>query len=82
MDWERWFCPNQYCSVEFWMVQQSLHNRELWSITDRFYGGSFTVAAVVAMSMVVLVAQAPSGTKPSGKNALPPTTTNTDAAIK
>jgi hypothetical protein len=45
MDWERWFCPNQRCFVEFWMVQQASHNRELWLMTDRFGGGSFTVAA-------------------------------------
>jgi hypothetical protein len=69
MDWERWFCPNQYCSVEFWMVQQSLHNRELWSITDRFGGGSFTVAAVdpvcpycgETLCMTVEIAQRSSG---------------------
>jgi hypothetical protein len=39
---------------------------------------AMTIALVVAMSMAVLVAQAPSGTK----KALPPTTTSTDAAIK
>ena len=67
MDWERWFCPNQNCSVEFWMVQQSLDNRELWSITDRFGGGSFTVAGVdpvcprcgTTLAMTVEIAQRP-----------------------
>jgi hypothetical protein len=39
--------------------------------------GTLTVATVLAMSMAVLTAQAP-----SGKKALPQTTTSTDAAIK
>ena len=39
---------------------------------------ALTGGAVVALSMAVLVAQAPAG----GKKALPQTTTSTDAAIK
>jgi hypothetical protein len=46
MDWEHWFCPDHYCSVEFWMAQPSPARPELWQITDRFGGGSFTVAGV------------------------------------
>ena len=49
-----------------------MRNRILWVTT------ALTGATVVALSMAVLVAQAPSG----GKKALPQTTTSTDAAIK
>jgi hypothetical protein len=49
-----------------------MRNRMLWVTT------ALTGAAVVALSMAVLVAQAPAG----GKKALPQTATSTDAAIK
>jgi hypothetical protein len=48
-----------------------MRNRMLW------LPSALTLALVVAMSMTVVVAQAP-----STKKALPPTTTNTDVAIK
>jgi hypothetical protein len=46
MDWEQRFCPNQYCTIDFWSVQQSPHNGELWHLVGRFGGHAFTVAAV------------------------------------
>jgi hypothetical protein len=49
-----------------------MRNRMLWM------AGAATLATVMSLSMTVLLAQAPAGTK----KALPPTTTNTDAAIK
>jgi hypothetical protein len=55
-----------------------MRNRMLWLTT------ALTGAMVVAVSMAVLLAQAPSGKAqaPSGAKALPQTTTSTDAAIK
>jgi len=32
MDWEQRFCPDQYCTIDFWRVQQSAHNGELWHL--------------------------------------------------
>ena len=49
-----------------------MRNRMLWM------AGAATLATVMSLSMTVLLAQAPSGTK----KALPQTTTSTDAAIK
>jgi hypothetical protein len=46
MDWEQRFCPDQYCTIDFWRVQQSAHNGELWHLVGRFDGDAFTVAAV------------------------------------
>jgi len=46
MDWEERFCPNQYCKIDLWRVQQRLDNSELWQLVDRFDGRAFTVAAV------------------------------------
>jgi hypothetical protein len=46
MDWEQWFCPNQGCPIEVWVVRQSPDNREVWSIADRFGATSYSVAAV------------------------------------
>ena len=46
MDWEQRFCPNDACKIDFWMARQYPYNPELWSLIDRFGGGTFTVAAV------------------------------------
>jgi hypothetical protein len=46
MDWDQWFCPNQYCAVEVWMVQQCPTARETWWVTGRFGGTTYTIAAI------------------------------------
>ena len=46
MEWEQRFCPNQFCTVDFWMVRQAADDHELWHVNDRFGGGAFTIAAV------------------------------------
>jgi hypothetical protein len=46
MEWEQWFCPERSCATEAWLVRQALGNAELWSLTCRLTGASFTVAAV------------------------------------
>jgi hypothetical protein len=46
MDHEQRFCPNEICSIDFWLARQSPDNDELWHLVDRFGGGSFTIAAV------------------------------------
>jgi ribosomal protein S27AE len=46
MNWEQRFCPNQSCTVDFWMVQHAADDHELWHVIDNFDGGAFTVAAV------------------------------------
>ena len=45
MDQEQRFCPNDACTTDFWLVEQSPRIRELWYVVDRFGGGSFTIAA-------------------------------------
>ena len=44
MDSEQWFCPNQYCTVEAWMVEQCPAERDLWFVADRFGGTIYTIA--------------------------------------
>jgi hypothetical protein len=46
MDWEQRFCPNQGCTIDFWLAQPSSDNNQLWSLIDRFGGGTFTIASV------------------------------------
>jgi len=46
MDWEQWFCPNHYCTVEVWLVQQCATARELWLVVDGFGSTPYTIAAV------------------------------------
>jgi hypothetical protein len=47
MDWEQHFCPNQDCSVDFWLAQQSSEHHELWQLRDRYGNSAFTIAAAV-----------------------------------
>jgi len=46
MDWDQHFCPNQSCTVDFWMARQAADDCELWHLSNRFGGRAFTVAAV------------------------------------
>jgi hypothetical protein len=46
MDWEQRFCPNEGCSIDFWLAQPSSDGRDLWRLVDRFGSGAFTIAAV------------------------------------
>jgi len=46
MGWEQWFCPNQRCGAESWMVKHSTAAPEIWQVACRFSGSSYTVAAV------------------------------------
>ena len=45
MDSEQWFCPNQHCPIEAWMVEKRAPQRELWLVIDRFSGATYTIAA-------------------------------------
>jgi hypothetical protein len=45
MDSEQWFCPDRYCTVEVWMVEQCAPGRELWLVTERFGGTTYAIAA-------------------------------------
>jgi len=44
MDWNQHFCPNQPCTIDFWMVQHAADAYEQWHVIDRF-GGAFLVAS-------------------------------------
>jgi hypothetical protein len=46
MNWEQRFCPNQSCTVDFWMVRHAADDHDLWHLLEHFDGGAFTVAAV------------------------------------
>jgi hypothetical protein len=45
MSSEQWFCPNSYCDTEAWLVEQSREIAELWTVTLRFGGTVYSIAA-------------------------------------
>jgi hypothetical protein len=45
MECEQWFCPNHDCDTESWIVEQSRQIADLWSVSSRFGGTVYTIAA-------------------------------------
>jgi hypothetical protein len=45
MNWEQWFCANQACTVEAWMVRRDSAVSDLWWVAAHVDDQPFTVAA-------------------------------------
>ena len=45
MNWEQWFCANQVCATEAWMVRRDSVVSELWWVAAHVDDSPFMVAA-------------------------------------
>ena len=45
MNWEQWFCVNQACTTEAWMVQRDYAMSDIWRVAAHVDDHPFTVAA-------------------------------------
>jgi hypothetical protein len=45
MKWEQWFCPNDGCATESWMVQLCPDMYQTWRVAGCFGGSTYTLAA-------------------------------------
>ena len=45
MNWEQWFCANQACTAEAWMVRRDSAVSDIWWVATHVDDRPFTVAA-------------------------------------
>jgi len=45
MNWEQWFCANEGCSADAWMVRRDSAASEIWRVAAHVDDRPFTVAA-------------------------------------
>ena len=46
MNWNQWYCTNQACAVEAWMVQRDPLARDAWWVATHADERPFAVAAI------------------------------------
>ncbi len=45
MNWEQWFCLNEWCNSDAWLVQRPQDHREVWLIAQNDQERPWTLAA-------------------------------------